>query len=41
MEAAESGLYETVQFPLSYLATEQELGPGGACAPRAVSALSA
>ncbi len=25
MEAAESGLYETIQFPFSYLATEQEI----------------
>lgn len=25
MEAAESGLYETIQFPFSYLATEKEL----------------
>jgi aryl-alcohol dehydrogenase-like predicted oxidoreductase len=25
MEAAESGLYETIQFPFSYLATEEEL----------------
>lgn len=26
MEAAESGLYETIQFPFSYLATEKEIG---------------
>jgi aryl-alcohol dehydrogenase-like predicted oxidoreductase len=26
IEAAESGLYETIQFPFSYLATEQEVG---------------
>lgn len=26
VEAAESGLYETVQFPFSYLATEKEIG---------------
>ncbi|MBP1753845.1 MAG: aldo/keto reductase [Firmicutes bacterium] len=26
IEAAESGLYETIQFPFSYLATEKELG---------------
>jgi len=26
MEAAESGLYETIQFPFSYLATEEEIG---------------
>jgi predicted aldo/keto reductase-like oxidoreductase len=26
IEAAESGLYETIQFPFSYLATEKEIG---------------
>lgn len=31
VEAAESGLYETVQFPFSYLATEQEIALVNLC----------
>lgn len=31
MEAIESGLYETLQFPLSYLSAEKELGLALAC----------
>lgn len=36
IEAARSGLYETVQFPFSYLATEQEIGLVKLCKERNV-----
>lgn len=36
MEAAESGLYETIQFPFSYLATEQEIGLVRLCEERGI-----
>ena len=36
MEAAESGLYETIQFPFSYLATDQEVGLVRLCEERKI-----
>ncbi|MCR3954664.1 MAG: aldo/keto reductase [Gudongella sp.] len=36
VEAVESGLYETIQFPFSYLATEEELGLVEICREREV-----
>lgn len=36
MEAAESGLYETIQFPFSYLATEQEIALVRLCEERRI-----
>lgn len=36
MEAAESGLYETIQFPFSYLATEQEIELVKLCEERGI-----
>ena len=36
MEAAESGLYETIQFPFSYLATEQEIELVKLCGEREI-----
>jgi len=36
MEAAESGLYETIQFPFSYLATEKEIQLVELCRERGI-----
>ncbi|HCR39537.1 MAG TPA: aldo/keto reductase [Lachnospiraceae bacterium] len=36
MEAAESGLYETIQFPFSYLATEEEVTLAKRCREREI-----
>jgi aryl-alcohol dehydrogenase-like predicted oxidoreductase len=36
LEAAESGLYETIQYPFSYLATEREIALVRLCAEREV-----
>jgi predicted aldo/keto reductase-like oxidoreductase len=36
VEAAKSGLYETIQFPFSYLATEQEIGLVKLCRERGI-----
>jgi len=36
VEAAESGLYETLQFPFSYLSTEEEIGLVKLCRERSV-----
>ncbi|HWT73568.1 MAG TPA: aldo/keto reductase [Mobilitalea sp.] len=36
MEAAESGLYETIQFPFSYLATEKEIGLVNLCREKGI-----
>jgi aryl-alcohol dehydrogenase-like predicted oxidoreductase len=36
IEAAESGLYETIQFPFSYLATEKEVGLVNLCRDKGI-----
>ncbi len=40
VEAAESGLYETIQFPFSYLATEEELRLIRLCKERGIGFIS-
>ena len=39
-EAAESGLYETIQYPISYLATEQEIEFVRLCAEKNISVIA-
>ena len=40
MEAAESGLYETIQFPFSYLATEKEIELVSLCKEKGIGFLA-
>jgi len=40
VEAAKSGLYDTVQFPLSYLSSEQELAVAGNCRDASVGLIA-